>query len=170
MKTALSSFFFLLLFSHSTFAISIDNIIGCYQTLTIDGKEVEQGPRPELSQSEIFTTENQFFRDLETKRPLETLVLSFYRGHNGPYHSFSNAVAMIDQGEWKETDKTIEHFFDFDILYRNKYYQMVKIDHQVNFSIEEKENGELHGRITYNSDTRNIGDSFTFKLAKAECL
>ncbi len=170
MKKCLITSLVLFILASNAYSLSIENIIGCYKTLRINGKEVEPGPRPELSQTEFFVTENKYFRDLEKKRPLMSLVLSFYRGHRGPYHSFSNAIAFTDQGEWHESGSQLDYFFDFDVIYRNKNYQMLKIDHKVDFTINHTKTNILEGSIDYQSDARNIGDSFSFTLEKTTCL
>jgi hypothetical protein len=171
MKYILTSLLFSLFLIQNISALTIDEITGCYRTLTMNGNEVKVGPRPEYSQTQFYIAHNNYFLNVETKRPMTSVVLSFYTGADGAgYHHFSNAIAFLDNGEWNDYSDQLDYFFDYDVYFQKSFRDIQKIDHKVELSLLKLSDGTFKGSIDYMSFARNIGDVFTFTLKKEACV
>jgi hypothetical protein len=153
----------------STQILAEPGISGCYKTIEFNGQVVNQGPSAENSQSEIYITKNQYYRDLETGTELETLIISVFNGFRQPWYGFSNVVVPVNKGQWNITQDSVKYEMDEDILYINSNYQRSKVDFLINLSLK-KSGSRLVGDLYFSSISRGLFYDFSVVLEKAHCL
>ena len=153
----------------STQAFSNPGLSGCYKTIEFNGQIVNQGPNAENSESEIYTTKNQYYRDLDTGKKLETLIISVFNGYSEPWYGFSNVVVPVNKGIWKITQDSVDYEIDEDILYVNSNYQRSKVDFLINLSFKKSGN-RLVGDLYFSSISRGLFYDFKVILEKSHCL
>lgn len=167
MKLILSTLFVILLSSNS---FGFNDLKGCYETISFNGQDIVAGPSLENSESELFIVENQYYRDLETFKRLDTLVVSVFNGYSEPYYGFSNIVIPVNRGYWTGNDREKSFLMNEDIMYYSSNYERVKIDFFVdaNFKVD----GEyIELDMFLSSVRRGMFYDFTAKLKKKEnCL
>jgi len=164
MKSILLVFTLLISFQ----SLGFESLINCYKTIQINGQDVRQGPDAERSTSEIYLTKNQYYRDLETSKDLETLIISIFNGYNGPWYGFSNVVVPVTKGQWNYSEGRITYSMDEDVEYQNSNYQRYKVDFLINLDLEQKEK-LLSGRLFFSSIRRGLFYDMEIKLEEKNC-
>ncbi|GEM_PF-4063806 len=148
---------------------AFNDLKGCYETISFDGNDVTSGPSMSNSESEVFLVENQYYRDLETFKKLNTLVVSVFNGYNEPYYGFSNIVIPVDRGAWLVDGNRKTFLMNEDIMYYSSNFEKIKVDFFVdaNFKI----NGDIIELDMFLSSVRKgMFYDFTAKLKKKDCL
>lgn len=141
---------------------------GCYRTLEVNSKPVQQGREGE--QTQIFTLdENEFFYDVTSRRSLATKVLSVFTGFDGQWSSYSNGLLFQDLGELTETPDRLTHQGEFTVLYRDSSYALVKADFKVLIELKRLEDGRVKGVIKQNSVRLQRDYDLNFTLEAEPC-
>lgn len=120
--------FALLLFSLGIPSVQASFIDGCYETREINGQEVVPGPSAYNSQSKIYSLNNEFYYDLETKKSLNTKIFSIFTGFEDVWYSFTNGLVFEDLGSLSITENSFNYQFEDYVLHRNSYYALEKVD------------------------------------------
>lgn len=141
---------------------------GCYRTLEVNSKPVQQGREGE--QTQIFTLDqNEFFYDITSRRSLSTKVLSIFTGFDGQWSSYSNGLLFQDLGELSETPDLLRHQGEFTVLYRDSSYALVKADFKVLIELKRLEDGRVKGVIKQNSVRLQRDYDLNFTLEAEPC-
>ncbi len=153
------------------YAITPDELFGCFKTLEHNGRTVTVGPDYErnLSLYEDFSR-SETYRNLETNEYEPINVFTFYTGYDEDgYYSYSPLIIFQNMGEFTYGEDSLSYVMDEDIYMLNsRSYQYKKVDHKV--SLEVKRVGEVYtGRAEFISEIRRFNRSFTFKLKREEC-
>lgn len=151
-----------------TEARASDFIDGCYKTLEVNGKVVPSGPELSNSQSSIYSIQNEFYYDLETKKSLRTKVLSVFRGFSGGWYTFTNALMFEELGALEVTENTIDYTFDYDVYHRNSYYALEKVDFKTEIHLR-KFQGIVVGTIKQTSQKLDRNIDLDLILKEAPC-
>ena len=150
-------------------SLAYSGLVGCYETISINGNDVVSGPSLENSESELFMTANQYYRDLDTFKELNTLVVSVFNGYNEPYYGFSNVVIPVDKGTWSTIGSETTFTMDQDIMYYSSNYKRMKIDFLIDASF--KNDGEyVEGKLYLSSIRRGMFYDFSVKLKRKDCI
>ena len=165
MKTIAISLLILLSLNISAF----DVLKGCYKTLQIDGRDVVQGPVAENSETQVYTVENDYYRDLETQKRLDTMIISVFNGYRAPWYGFSNIVIPITKGNWDITQDVVKFQMDEDLLYINSNYQRSKVDFLIDATFKVI-GDKLQADLYFSSIRRGIFYDFKVLLKREECL
>jgi hypothetical protein len=145
-----------------------DFIDGCYKTLEVNGKVVPSGPEIANSQSSIYSIQNEFYYDLETKKSLKTKVMSVFRGFNGGWYSFTNALMFEDLGTLEVSDNSIDYTFNYEVFHRNSYYALNKVDFKTEIHLK-KFQGIVVGTIKQASQKLDRYIDLDVVLKEAPC-
>lgn len=153
------------------FAMTPDDLLGCFETLKINDKAVAYGPVYErnLSTYEDFGT-SYTYRHIKSNQAQQIEVFNFFQGvRDEVFYSYSAMVFFKDLGKYLSTETTLSYEIDEDIYMRNSStYTYEKVDHRMNFFIEKE--GELYnGSIELVSFIRNIDRRFSFSIKKVAC-
>ncbi|WP_372653507.1 hypothetical protein [Halobacteriovorax sp.] len=148
---------------------AFNDLEGCFETISFNGTEVTSGPSMENSKSEVFLVENQYYRDLETFKKLNTLVVSVFNGYNEPYYGFSNIVIPVDRGIWVGDENEKIFLMNEDIMYYSSNYERIKIDFFVDANFKIK--GDIIELDMFLSSVRKgMFYDFTAKIKRKDCL
>lgn len=159
----------ILFFFISINIVAADSLKGCYRTIQIDGQDIVSGPNPENSESEIFTVTNEYYRDLETQKRLDTMIISVFNGYRHPWYGFSNIVLPLNKGQWSITQDVVTFKMDEDLIYISSNYRSSKVDFLVDVSFKIMGN-RLLGDIYFSSLGRGLFYDFKVVLEKSPCL
>jgi hypothetical protein len=146
-----------------------DFLDGCYETVEINGERIEPGPDARISQSSIFSVESEAYYALESREPLNTKVISVFKKFNGTWYTISNALMFEDLGELEVDGDSLKYSFENDVLYRNSYYALEKVDFKIFIKLF-KENDLVKGSIRYASYRRGQDVDMNIVLKKAPCI
>lgn len=145
-----------------------DFIDGCYKTLEVNGRVVPAGPEIANSQSSIYSVQNEFYYDLETKKSLKTKIISIFRGFDGGWYSFTNALMFEDLGSLEVSENSIDYTFDYDVYHRNSYYALEKVDFKIEIHLK-KFQGIVVGTIKQTSQKLDRNIDLDLVLKEAPC-
>lgn len=150
-------------------SLGFESLISCYKTIQINGQDVTQGPDAQRSESEIYLTKNQYYRDLESSKELETMIISVFNGYNGPWYGFSNVVVPVRKGQWSYSEGRVQFSMDEDVGYLSSNYERYKVDMLINIDLEQ--NGKfLQGKLYFSSIRRGLFYDMDVKLEQKNCL
>ncbi|OUR96679.1 hypothetical protein A9Q84_10070 [Halobacteriovorax marinus] len=150
-------------------SLGYETLVNCYKTVQIDGQDTPQGPFEEMSQTEIYLTKNQYYRELETYKELDTLIISVFNGYHKPWYGFSNIVVPVTKGHWDYSEGRVRFNMDEDIGYQSSNYERYKVDFLINLDLERK--GKfLIGKLYFSSVRRGLFYDMEIKLEQKGCL
>lgn len=145
------------------------DLVGCYETVRFNGNDVTTGPSAINSESEIFLTKNKYYRDLDTFKELDTLVVSVFNGYREPYYGFSNVVIPVDKGDWSTEGNRINFTMDEDIMYYSSNFERIKVDFLVNASFKTHDE-YVEANLYLSSIRRGMFYDFSVRLKRKDCL
>lgn len=163
---------FILIFFLSTISIAsaqTEFLDGCYETVEINGERVEAGPDARTSQSSIFSVESEAYFDLESRKPLNTKVISIFKKFNGTWYTISNALIFENLGHLEVEKNSLKYSFENDVLYLDNHYALIKVDFRIFIKLV-KENDLVKGSIRYSSYRRGQDVDMDIVLKKAPCI
>lgn len=163
---------FILIFFLSTMGIATaqtDFLDGCYETVEINGERIEAGPDARTSQSSIYSVESEAYFDLESRKPLNTKVISVFKKFNGTWYTISNALIFENLGKIEIDGDSLKYSFENDVLYLNSYYALVKVDFRIFIKLM-KENDLVKGSIRYASYRLGQDVDMDIVLKRAPCI
>ena len=152
----------------STFASATSFLDGCYKTLEINGATVMPGPDEGRSQSTIYSVDNEFYYDLETRKSLRTKVLSLFRNFNGGWYSFTNALVFEELGRLESDGNSLSYSFESDVFHRTSSYALEKVDFKTDVKLQ-KFAGIVTGSIRQVSKALDRNINLTLILKEVEC-
>ncbi|MFG1593888.1 hypothetical protein [Halobacteriovorax sp. CON-3] len=160
-----------LLVAANLFAITPQDLYGCFETIEHNQQSVPHGPDYErnLSTYEDYSF-SRTYKNVETNRVEPINVFNFFTGvRDDVYYSYSPIILFQDLGEYKWNDNSLSYEIDEDIyMYRSQKEMYEKVDHRLKLSIE-KVGVYFEGSVELKSYARRINRSFTFKLKKVSC-
>lgn len=163
------SFFLILVFSFSNaYANDLSQFEGCYDTLLIDNQTPAKGPDLSRSFTEITLNESTVFRDIEKKKPLDVLVMTFFTGYSEPWYGYHSFILFKDLGHWDITKNKVSYDVDQDV-YMENWGRLKKTDHFLNLDLEINQD-ILEGKIHFSSSIRQLSYERSFRLRKIKCF
>ncbi|MFP5384518.1 MAG: hypothetical protein ACLGHN_00465 [Bacteriovoracia bacterium] len=152
----------------STMAGATSFLDGCYKTLEINGATVMPGPDEGRAQSTIYSVDNEFYYDLETRKSLRTKILSLFRNYNGGWYTFTNALVFEELGHLEASENTLQYAFAGDVFHRTSSYALEKVDFKTDVKLQ-KFAGIVTGSIKQVSKALDRNIDVTLILKEVEC-
>lgn len=157
-----------LIFGSHTFALSLNDLHGCFETIDVNGKDITNGPISWRNQSLLETLGNRAYKDIDTRQDIEISSLTLFQGFSDPYYNYNPFVILHDRGELIEGENSLHYKVDYDFLL-SSYGIYKKVDHYLNLKMEQRD-GIISGTAHYVSKIRNHNRRVNFTLRKESCI
>ena len=160
-----------LLISINIFALTPNDLMGCFETIKINDSSISYGPDYErnLSTFEDFGT-SYTYRNIQSNRAEQINIFTFFQGvRDEVYFSYSPMVFFKNLGKYESGEASLSYEIDEDIYMRDsRTYAYKKVDHRMSFFIEKR--GDFYeGSVELISHIRNIDRGFSFILKQVTC-
>lgn len=143
-----------------------NQLLGCYETVLLDGQAVQMGPEYERSLTMIESGTSSVFETLKGEA-LKHILITLFTGANGPWYGYHSFVVFPEMGTLNMSDRSLSYLIDEDVNYID-WGRATKVDHYLNVNIELV--GELiKGSAHFESELRQLSGERTFTLKAAPC-
>lgn len=143
-----------------------NQLLGCYETVLLDGQTVQMGPDYERSLTMIESGTSSVFETLGGE-PLKHVLITLFTGASGPWYGYHSFVVFPEMGTLNQSDSSLSYLVDEDVHYID-LGRATKVDHYLNVNLELV--GELiKGSAHFESELRQLSGERTFTLKAAPC-
>lgn len=157
-----------LIYSVKSFALSFDELKGCFHTIDVNGQTPSKGPIDWRNQSLYEDLGNRTYQHTSDRRPLDIEVLTIYTGYNDPNYGYNPLVIFPELGRLKQSTDSLVYEVDTDV-YMQTSGTWEKVDHYLKLELK-KYDEKIFGRAQYISKYRNAKRALNFILKKENCL
>lgn len=143
-----------------------NSLLGCYETVELDGEPVAMGSDFERSLTKIETGISSVFEDLDYN-PLQHVLIVLFTGAHGPWYGYHSFVALPQLGEIIRSESALNYSVDEDLYFVN-WGRRTKVDHNLQIDLEVI-GDKLVGHAKFQSLQRSMDGERTFTLKKVAC-
>ena len=145
----------------------LNNYIGCYEAIYIDGLSITPGPLEDRSLTRIESHTSTIFFDHD-KEPLETLMIVFFMGYDNHFYRYHSFILFPEMGDTFQENFETFHSFSDNILMKN-WHRFDQVDHNIYLRLKKEQDDILKGEVTFFSSKREMNGHRDFKLQKVDC-
>jgi hypothetical protein len=149
-------------------ALNLNDLHGCFETIDVNGRSVNNGPILWRNQSQLETLGNRAYKDIDTREDISISSLTLFQGFSDPYYNYNPFVILHDRGELIEEENSLRYKVDYDFLL-SSYGIYKKVDHYLDLNLEQRD-GIIYGSAHYISKVRNHNRRVNFTLRKETCI
>lgn len=144
------------------------DVMGCYETLSINDHPVEMGPSYEDSLTIFEYRESSVFFHLETRGPLKSFQFVLFTGSSGNWYSYHSFIGFSDFGITRVSENKMQYEVEENILMKNSGWRLEKVDHSMAINFVDYDE-YLMGHATFESTERQMSGEKRFKLKPVPC-
>ena len=165
----MKSVLLLLALSFSAYSLQIEDLVGCYHAVEVDGQIVDF-PSDEYRQiSTIEYVQSPVFSSVENQQALNVLQISVLSKYDGVWYSYINYILPTDLATYsKENNYSLSAQMTGDVLFK-KWYTNELVDHNIWTYFEAISSDMLKVKIAFESQARQMSNSNEFMIRKVEC-